>query len=296
MDRSCLIVGCGYTGLRLARRLRASWHVIATARSDAAAAALAAAGIAVVRADLDSALAPGALSAPADGAAIAYLAPPPDTGAADPRLENFLVALGPARPAVVLYMSTTGVYGDAHGGTVTEDSPLAAGNDRSRRRVAAESAAQAWCAARGVRCVVLRVPGIYGPGRLPLERLRRGEPALRPADAGPGNRIHVDDLVTACVAALERQVHGSFNVTDGNPATTTEFLQRTAALAGLPQPPLVSLTEAPGRIGAGMLAFLRESRRVDNRRMRQVLGVEPRYAMLDEGIAASLAELQETSG
>ena len=95
---------------------------------------------------------------------------------------------------------------------------------------------------------MLRVPGIYGPGRLPLERLRRGEPALDPADAGPGNRIHVDDLVAACIAALERPVQGIFNVTDGDPSSTTVFLQRTAALAGLPPPPLVGLAEATGRI------------------------------------------------
>jgi nucleoside-diphosphate-sugar epimerase len=296
VDRSCLIIGCGYTGLRLARRLQPRWQVFATARSASAAASLAAAGITVVRADLDVPLAPGSLAQVADGAAIAYLTPPPDLGATDPRLANCLAALGQAQPSSLLYMSTTGVYGDTRGKTVTEDTPLAPTNDRSRRRVAAETAARAWCAARGVRCVVLRVPGIYGPGRLPLDRLRRGEPVLRPQDAGPGNRIHVDDLVTACVAALERPVSGACNVSDGNPATTTEFLQRTAAVAGLPAPPLVALADAHGRISAGMLAFLRESRTVDNRRMREELGVEPRYARLDAGIAASLAEMQEPPG
>jgi len=296
VDQSCLIVGCGYAGRRLARRLQPRWRVLATARSDPAAAELQAAGIEVVRADLDAALAPGLLETAVDGAAIAYLAPPPDHGTDDARLARFLAALGHAQPPVLLYMSTTGVYGDAGGVVVTEDSPLLPANDRSRRRVAAETAAQGWCAGRGVRCVILRVPGIYGPGRLPLDRLRRGEPALRPEDAGPGNRIHVEDLVTACVAGLERPVSGAFNVTDGNPASTTEFLQRTAAIAGLAPPPLVALADAPGRISAGMLAFLRESRRVDNRRMREELGVELRYARLDDGIAASLAGAQETSG
>jgi nucleoside-diphosphate-sugar epimerase len=254
-----------------------------------------AAGISVVRADLDATPSPGSLESAANGAAIAYLAPPPDHGTDDPRLRRFLAALGNARPSVLLYMSTTGVYGDTRGGTVTEDSPLLPSNDRSRRRVAAEAAAQGWCSGRGVRCVVLRVPGIYGPGRLPLDRLRRGEPALRPEDSGPGNRIHVDDLVTACVAALERPVSSAFNVTDGNPVTSTEFLQRTAAIAGLAPPPLVALADAEGRISAGMLAFLRESRRVDNRRMREELGVELRYAQLDDGITASLTGMQEAS-
>jgi nucleoside-diphosphate-sugar epimerase len=143
-----------------------------------------------------------------------------------------------------------------------------------------------------VRSVVLRVPGIYGPHRLPLERLRRGEPALRPEDAGPGNRIHVDDLVTACVAAIERPASGVVNVGDGDCSSTTAFLQKTAELAGLPAPELVSLAEARGRISPGLLAYLVESRRVDTRRMRDELGVSPRYARLESGIAASLAEMR----
>jgi len=300
MDRTCLIAGCGYTGLRLAKRLRPAWQVVAVARSAAAAARLEHEGVATLKADLDALIATApeaaALAAAADGAAIAYLAPPPDGDDGDPRLARFLDALGAARPAAFLYMSTTGVYGDTGGATVTEASPVAPANDRSRRRVAAERAATAWCEARGVRAVVLRVPGIYGPHRLPLERLARGEPALRPEDAGPGNRIHVDDLVTACVAALERPVQGVFNVTDGNPASTTVYLQRTAALAGLPPPPLVALGEASERIGPGMLAFLVESRCVDNRRMREELGVVPRYADLDDGIAASLAGMRAQPG
>jgi nucleoside-diphosphate-sugar epimerase len=296
MDRRCLIAGCGYTGLRLARRLRPGWRVTAVAHSDASAARLSEHGIEAVLADLDAPLPQECLAAVADGAAVAYLVPPPESGTDDARLERFLAGVGAARPSVLLYMSTTGVYGDTRGAPVTEASPLAPANDRSRRRVAAEAVVRAWCAGRQVRCVVLRVPGIYGPDRLPIERLQRGEPALRPEDAGPGNRIHVDDLVGACIAALERPVSGAFNVTDGNPATTTEFVQRTAVLAGLPSPPLVAFADAAGKISPGMLAFLRESRRVDNRRMREELGFEPRYGRLEDGIAASLAEMREASG
>lgn len=284
--------------MRFARHVAGRRPLLAIVRSGPGAAALEATGINTMRLDLDDThpvLQPSLADA-ARGAAVVYLVPPPDHGTSDPRLERFLVQLGDAVPAVLVYVSTTGVYGDTGGAMVTEASPLAPGNDRSRRRVAAELAAQAWCAGRGVRCVVLRVPGIYGPHRLPLERLRRGEPALRPEDAGPGNRIHVDDLVTACVAALERPLSGAFNVTDGDDATTTEFLLRTAALAGLPPPPLVALAEAEGRISPGLLAFLRESRRVDNRRMREELGVQPRHARLEDGIVASLAEMQSVAG
>jgi len=293
MDRTCLIAGAGYTGMRLALRLQPRWRVIALARSDTAATRLSAAGLEVRRADLDVRLGSNTLAI-GEGAAIAYLVPPPEGAEDDPRLTHFLGGLGEARPSVVLYLSTTGVYGDAGGEVVTEASPVTPSSDRGRRRAAAERIVSRWCSGRDVRCVLLRVPGIYGPGRLPLDRLRRGEPALRPEDSGPGNRIHVDDLVTACVAALERPVRGIFNVTDGDHTSTTAFMQRTAALAGLPPPPLVTLAEARGRISPGMLSFLVESRRVDNRRMREELGVEPRYACLDAGIAASLEEMRAT--
>jgi nucleoside-diphosphate-sugar epimerase len=293
MDRRFLIAGCGYVGSRLATRLMESWQVVAMARSPATLAGLRALGIVTLFADLDSIAASPALGRIAQDAAVAYLAPPPGTGVTDPRLERFLAALGRTRPSVLLYMSTTGVYGDAGGAAVDERSPAAPANDRSRRRLAAERASAAWCDAEGVRLVVLRVPGIYGPHRLPLERLGRGEPALRPDDSGPGNRIHVDDLVSACVAAVERPASGVFNVGDGDHASTTEFLQRTAALAGLPPPRVVSLAEArAGQISQGLLEVLVESRLVLTSRMREELGVAPRYASVESGIAASLGEMR----
>ncbi len=292
MDRRFLIAGCGYVGRRLAARLTGSWQVVAVARSPGTLADLRTMGVEAIFADLDAIAAsplPGSVAA---GAAVAYLAPPPGTGATDPRLERFLAALGDARPRVFLYMSTTGVYGDTGGATVDERSQPAPANDRSRRRLAAEKAAQDWCNARDTRCVVLRVPGIYGPDRLPLERLGRGEPTIRPEDSGPGNRIHVDDLVSACMAAVEKPVSGIFNVGDGDHASTTEFLLKTASLAGLTPPRLVSLAEARGQVSPGMLEFLVESRRVDTTRMREELGVVPRHANLESGIAASLGEMR----
>ncbi|MGB5105037.1 MAG: NAD-dependent epimerase/dehydratase family protein [Steroidobacteraceae bacterium] len=292
MQRTCLIVGCGYVGRRLARRPGPGSRIIALVRSTTSAATLHADGVETMTVDLDEAVIADALRGAARGAAIVYLAPPPDTGSTDARMAGFLAALGDVRPAVLLYVSTTGVYGDAGGALVTEATPVAPGNDRSRRRVDAETMAAEWCSAQGTRCVILRVPGIYGPGRLPIERLQRGEPALRPEDAGPGNRIHVDDLVSACRAALERPVVGVFNVGDGNHASTTTYLQRVAALANLPPPRLVSMEEARATISPGLLAFLVESRRIDNRRMLGELGVRLAYADLDAGIAASLAEMR----
>ena len=289
MHAPSLVAGCGYVGRRLATTLVRSRTVVALARSAGSDAGLAADGIAGRSVDFDK-VEPASLASIADDSGIVYLAPPPPDGDHDARLRQFLAALGDARPAAFVYLSTTGVYGDTRGERVDESSPTVPGSERARRRLDAESAARDWCAARGVRWVSLRVPGIYGPHRLPLDRLRRGEPALRPEDAGPGNRIHVDDLVSACVAALDRPVGGVINVGDGDHASTTVYLQRVAALAGLPAPRLVTREEATTQIGPGMLEFLFESRRVDTRRMRDELGVVPRHD-LDSGVAASLAEM-----
>ena len=289
MRAASMVAGCGYVGRRLAATLARSRPVVALARSAGDDPVLATTGVEGRSVDFDR-VEPASLAAAADGTGIVYLAPPPLHGDRDPRLRRFLAALGDARPAAFVYLSTTGVYGDARGATVDESSDTAPGNDRARRRLDAESVSREWCSARGVRWVCLRVPGIYGPHRLPLDRLRHGEPALRPEDAGPGNRIHVDDLVAACVAALDRPVDGVFNVGDGDHASTTVYLQRVAALAGLPAPRLVSRAEAATQIGPGMLEFLLESRRVDTRRMREELCVVPRHD-LDSGVAASLAEM-----
>jgi len=296
---SCLIVGCGYAGTRLARLEAARRPVLALVRSGPHATELDAAGIRTMRVDLDATdpdLQPS-LAVAATGAAIVYLVPPPEQATTDPRLESFLCQLGDASPAVFVYVSTTGVYGDTAGALVDESSALAPGNERAQRRVAAESAATAWCSARGVRCVILRVPGIYGPHRLPLERLQRGEPALRPEDAGPGNRIHVDDLVACIVAAMDHpSARGAFNVTDGDHSSTTLYLQEVAAAAGLPAPELITRDEAARRISPGMLAFLLESRRVSNQRMRDELGVHIRYPDMASGVRASLAEMRMEEG
>lgn len=263
-------------------------------RSDANTAALRADAIDTLQVDFDQGASPprDALRTAAHGAALVYLVPPAEHGDGDARLEAFLHGLGDASPAVFVYISTTGVYGDTAGAVVDEHTPVAPANARSRRRVAAEALATAWCAGRDVRCVVLRVPGIYGPNRLPLDRLRRGEPVLRPDEAGPGNRIHVDDLVAAIVAAIDRPAaQGIFNVGDGDHSSTTVYLQETARAAGLPEPALVSRAEASTRMTPGMLAFLLESRRVDTARMRDELGVQPRYPTVQAGIRASLAEM-----
>jgi nucleoside-diphosphate-sugar epimerase len=251
-------------------------------------AALARVGVNAVALDMDRVRLGSVVPEKLEQAAIFYLAPPPATGESDFRLDRFL-QLATVPPRVFVYMSTTGVYGDTEGSAVDESSPVQPRTDRARRRVSAEEMTRVWCTERRVRRVVLRVPGIYGPGRLPLERLRRREPTLRIEDAGISNRIHVDDLVEACAAAaLNAEARGVYNVTDGNACSSTEFLDRVAALTQLPQSPRVSMDEAQLTFSPERLSFLHESRRVSNERMLRHLGVKLKYGDIDAGIRQSL--------
>jgi len=281
------IVGCGYTGQRLSRRwsgLGAAVHGYASRAASLP--AIAATGAAAVALDLDGP--PGRTPLETGGQLVYYAVPPPPYGATDPRLERFL-AQTTGTTQRLIYLSTTGVYGDHSGGRVDEDTPPAPTSSRAVRRLAAETALRAW-ADRGISWCILRVGGIYGPDRLPIERLRRGEPAIAAEEAAPTNRIHVDDLVSACVAAgvaasADRRI---FNVTDGSDDSLTAYLQRVARIANVPAPPLISREEAQTSFSAAAWSFLGESRRVDNRRMREVLGVALVYHDLDAGIRASL--------
>lgn len=283
---TCLIAGCGYTGTRLARRLIGQGPVLTLVRSAASVAGLAREGIPAVLVDLDGA---SAFRVPADLAAVVYLAPPVGPGDEDWRFARFLAALGEAQPQVLLYVSTTGVYGNTGGAAVDEAAPTTPTDERARQRLHAEGQARRWCDARGARCVLLRVAAIYGPHRLPLDRLRRGEPVLRAEDSGPGNRIHVDDLVAACLASLTRPVAGVVNVADDCPESMAAFTARVAALAGLPAPWEITWAEAQDTLSPGLLAFLQESRRVLNRRLVGDLGVTPREP--ETGIRDSLREM-----
>lgn len=283
-----LIAGCGYVGQRLAARLRDRFEITALVRTNDTAAALERQGLKTVVIDLDRPRLGASIPERLDQEAIVYLAPPPSAGESDLRLDRFLhLAFVP--PKSFVYMSTTGVYGDTEGTLVDESTPVMPLTERARRRVSAEEMTRVWCHERRVRRVVLRVPGIYGPDRLPLERLRKSEPVVHPDDAGISNRIHVDDLVAACEAAIEnKEARGVYNVTDGNSISSTAFIDLVAKLSGLPAPPRVSMEEAQLTFSPERLSFLNESRRVANDRMLKHLGVKLRYADLEAGIRASL--------
>jgi nucleoside-diphosphate-sugar epimerase len=285
---SVAIIGCGYTGRKLAARFRQCGQTVrGFASRPESLADITAAGADAERLNLDSN--PSSLNLEAE--LVYYAVPPESAGTRDTRMERFL-GLVDGKPQRVIYFSTTGVYGDRGGAVVDEDTPPAPGSARAQRRLAAETSLRQWAESRSVSWCILRVPGIYGPGRLPMERLKRGEPAIHLAESTPSNRIHVDDLVTVCVAAgvspcADRRI---YNVTDGSDDSQTAFLQRVARLARLPAPPLVSRSEAE-RIASPMAwSFLSESRRVRSRRMLDELGITLAYTDLDAGIRASLEQ------
>lgn len=284
-----LIIGCGDIGERVARLEQAEGRAVAgLSRSQASAERLRAAGIEPLTGDLDIPSSLGHL--PVEGALVYYFAPPPGSGVTDPRLEAFVSVMTPAKlPQRVVLISTTGVYGDCHGEWVTEERPANPQAPRAARRLAAETALRRWSRASGVPVVILRVPGIYARGRLPEERLRAREPVLREEESPFSNRIHADDLARVCMAAAHHDhPHDLYNVSDGHPTTMTDYFDRVADALGLPRPPAVTLEEARRRLGEGMLSYLAESKRIDNRRMREELGVALMYPDLAAGLASCI--------
>jgi nucleoside-diphosphate-sugar epimerase len=283
-----VIVGCGYVGRRLARcYLARAEPVLGVTRSAETAAELESEGLHAGALDL---AADDLASLPLEGSRLFHFAPPPARGVEDLHTRRLVSAFDHiGHPRRLVYISTTGVYGDCAGAWVDESWPPRPAADRARRRWDAEQTLRQWARTRGHELVILRVAGIYGPKRLPLERLRQGLPMVREAEAPYSNRIHAEDLVEVCIAAMERpEAHGIYNVCDGNPTTMTDYFLRVADAAGLPRPPLISMQEADGQLSPGMLSYMQESRRLSNRRMVEQLNVALRYPTLDEGLKGSL--------
>lgn len=280
-----LIIGCGDVGTRLAARAADRGETVeCTVASAASAGRLAALGLQAQVCDLDHA----SPEAAAAGAAtpVYYLAPPPATGTGDPRIAGFLASARGRTASRIVYISTTGVYGDCGGDWVDETRPVNPQVDRAKRRCDAEQQLHAWRAATGGELVILRVAGIYGPAKLPLERLRQQTPMVGEDEAPWTNRIHIDDLVRVCEAAMARGTDGAaYNVSDGTPGNMRDYFDRVADLFDLPRAPLVRLADAEGRLSAGLLSYLGESRRLDNRKMLRDLQIALDYPDLASGLA-----------
>jgi nucleoside-diphosphate-sugar epimerase len=275
-----LIIGPGDVARRALPELAARYAVTALVRGDRPPP-----GAAIVAGDLDR---PASL-APLAGAAdvVLHAAPPGETGARDERTRLLVGALSGARmlPRRIVYLSTSGVYGDCGGERVDESRPVAPQSDRARRRADAEAVLGEWGAARGVAIVVLRVPGIYAADRLPLERLRKTTPVLRAEDDVYTNHIHADDLAAVCVRALERDAPaGTYNASDDTELRMGDWFDLVADRYGLVRPPRVARADAERLIPPALLSFMRESRRLVNRRLKDVLGMKLRYPTVFEGV------------
>jgi len=193
-------------------------------------------------------------------------------------------------PQRVVYISTSGVYGNCGGDYVDESRPLHAQTDRAGRRVDAETVLSRWCQDRGIALVILRVPGIYAADRLPLAHLRRGTPVLAAEDDVYTNHIHADDLAAILTAGLSLG-EGAYNASDESEIKMGEYFDLVADRMGLQRPPRVRRAEAAGRISPVLLSYVSESRRLVNRRMKAELGIRLRYQTVFQGVprAESLA-------
>ncbi|MEN8169258.1 MAG: SDR family oxidoreductase [Pseudomonadota bacterium] len=281
------IIGCGHIGQLVAQKWgKDNRSVAALARSAASAARLQAQGIQPRRGDLDD---PSTLQGlHCAGSLLYYFAPPPSSGITDSRTRNFISALDHhAPPEQIVYISTSGVYGDTAGEWVTEQSPTRPQADRAKRRLDAESALRQWCAANATPLTILRVAGIYGPDKLPITRLKKKTPILREKECGYTNRIHIKDLVNICVAAA-RQESGTtiYNVSDGHPSTMSQYFNAVADALGLPRPVAITMEQAQQQLSPAMIAYLTESRRLDNSKLLKELGITLKYPDLATGLQA----------
>ncbi len=265
-----LIVGCGDVGLRLLPLLRQRFRVFAVTSQPARVPLLRAAGAVPLVADLDQSHSLHRLKGLAQ--TIVHLAPPPAQGEHDRRTRH-LAAILP-RHGTLVYVSTTGVYGDGGGAEFDETRPVAPVNARAVRRVDAEQVLRRWAQRAQARLAILRVPGIYAADRLPLDRLRQGTPALLPAEDVYTNHIHADDLARIIALAIFRAApQRVYHTVDDSAMKMGEYFDAVAAAFGLPAAPRLPRNELAAQVSPMLLSFMSESRRLMNRRMKQELGV-----------------------
>ncbi len=274
---SLLIAGMGDIGRRLAAA-HPEVRVLGIARSAASVSRIRADGATPVAADLDrrksldriAGLSPWVL----------HLAPPPGEGEGDPRTLRLLAALAKrgSLPRRLVYISTSGVYGDCKGERVFEHRPTAAKSARARRRVDAERRLRRFAARNGIKLVILRAPGIYAAERLPLERIRKQTPAVTSAEDSYTNHIHADDLARLVWLALFRgRTNRVYHAVDGSVKKMGDYFDMVADHFGLPRSPRIPRAEAQKVLSPALLSFLNESRVLDDTRLKTELRARLRY-------------------
>ncbi len=284
-----LIVGCGDIGLRVLKLLHGRYRLLALTHSSQRDEALRGAGAVPLRGDLDDAATLGRLGGLPD--LVLHLAPPPGHGDSDPRTRNLLHALARGgRVRRIVYVSTSGVYGDCGGARFDETRTPNPATARAVRRVDAEALLRWFGRCTGAAVCVLRVPGIYAadrPGGHPRDRLARGTPVLNVEDDVYTNHIHADDLARACVAALHHaRPQRLLHVCDDTELRMGDYFDLAADLCALPRPPRIGRAEAAELLSPLQLSFMSESRRLDNHRMKRELRLRLRYPNVVDGLRA----------
>jgi nucleoside-diphosphate-sugar epimerase len=278
------VFGLGYVGAAFARALKArGWEIAATARDEDQADRLRAQGI--TPADPDDR---AAMAAALSGVnAILVTAPPGPDGC--PALESLIPALAQAGafPDWIGYLSTTGVYGDYDGRWVFETAPLKAQSVEGARRVGAERDWRQVGRGMGLTVTTFRLPGIYGPGRSALDRVRAGRAHRIDRPGQMFSRIHVGDIAAAVIASFGSGPPGIYNIADDRPAEANAVIEHACRLLHLPLPPLQPLDEAA--LSPMARGFWSENRQITNGRARRLLGWQPRYPDYRAGLAAILA-------
>lgn len=282
--RRVLLIGTGDIALRIARAFGRQFRFYGLVRDASRAAALREQGIVPVSGDLDQRASLSRVAALADH--VIFLAPPPDEGDVDPRIAAFLASVSRRRTRIV-YVSTTGVYGDRQGAWVDETARVAPTSQRAQRRVNAERRLRAAGARGRARAAILRVPGIYASDRLPEARLRAHTPAIVPEEDSFSNHIHADDLTRACVLALTRaRSQRVINVCDDTQLKMGDYFDRVADAVRLPRPPRLARSAVRDAVSPMVWSFMAESRRVRNTRMKRELRLRLRFENVEKGLLA----------
>ncbi len=287
MQTRVLLVGCGDVALRAARLLAHKHRLLGAIRRPENAPALRAAGIVPLLSDLDRRDSLRRLAGLAP--VVLHLAPPQEEGETDARTRRLLAALSQGiAPARLIYVSTSGVYGDCGGARIGETRAPHPQTARARRRLDAERRIRAWAARNQVRASILRVPGIYAAGRVPLERLRAGTPAIVATEDSYTNHIHADDLARVIVAALRRgRPNRAYHACDDSEMKMGEYFDTVADAFGLPRPPRLPRAQVQAMVSPALWSFMNESRRLDNTRMKRELKVRLAYPTVPHGLGAA---------
>jgi nucleoside-diphosphate-sugar epimerase len=219
--------------------------------------------------------------------ALLISAPPGERG--DPALACLADAIARGRVRSIVYLSTIGVYGDTGGAWIDEDAQPRPGSPRSAARLAAEEAWRRLGAEHGKSVAVLRLAGIYGPGRNALVTLAEGKARRIVKPGQVFNRIHVADIAQAIDASFAQRANGIFNLADDEPAPPQDVIAFAAGLMGKAPPPEIPFDEARASMSAMAQSFYAENRRVRNDKLRQTLGVRLTYPTYRDGLRALFA-------